>query len=801
MAITLSLTMGLIYFASSVSQPNYQIRLVDLVSMIQIHDKSGHILDQGTVEEIKSKPLDPRAWMMKVSIDWNLRGEEAALYLEPMQTATSVNFGSGVVETFGNFSYDTPPRIQSAMVAFPPEKTDSKFTISYLLTSMTGDHFILLDMSGVGDVRAISVSKFFKTFLTSYGFLGLACVFITASLVLIMIGINFHGEHGLVTLGLASTAMAWISVYFSRIVNDLPFIGYINQISFCIYFLIQGFLSLTVASWFQNRVPQISVRAVAIISFLFSLSQGILAIYAPMSTQLDVYKIQLIIGIFGWFYVALLCSLSQYRFGQEWLQRTIIALSFWIVAFGQLNDTLRVFYRDIFVNNLGPYFWFIAILLLVGLVCHTIYQRYKEALVNEKTLAIAQTTQMLAHDVKKPFSLIENLLIIFRSSNDPEKIKKVAEHHIQDVQLAIQSVNGMIADVMEIGSNAVPRFETTPLDKLILESLRECCAIFSKKRCHVSWALDQNSFVEVSPDKVKRVFSNIISNAFQAMDADGRLWFSSRVINQKMLEISISNSGSWIAKDQIPNLFNAFYTKNKTNGTGLGLAIAHKIIKAHGGQISCESSRNPDIVTFKLTIPLAKVSGVLKEQLPLHTDLVHNWFLGDLETSVNDNSGLIDDPREHAFEQAIEKWVQVQGRRLRIGFLDDEELYRKGFQELACSSERLKDCIQLVMFDHPDKALSYFEVEKVDAFICDIDLGVDEMNGFQLVSALRSRGFMQSICVHSNRGLPSDYEEAIRSGAQAFLPKPMSRPHLQKFLVGAVVGDSALLTSTNKPTP
>ena len=75
MAITLSLTMGLIYFASSVSQPNYQIRLVDLVSMIQIHDKSGHILDQGTVEEIKSKPLDPRAWMMKVSIDWNLRGE------------------------------------------------------------------------------------------------------------------------------------------------------------------------------------------------------------------------------------------------------------------------------------------------------------------------------------------------------------------------------------------------------------------------------------------------------------------------------------------------------------------------------------------------------------------------------------------------------------------------------------------------------------------------------------------------------------------------------------------------------
>ena len=268
-----------------------------------------------------------------------------------------------------------------------------------------------------------------------------------------------------------------------------------------------------------------------------------------------------------------------------------------------------------------------------------------------------------------------------------------------------------------------------------------------------------------------------------------------------MLEISISNSGSWIAKDQIPNLFNAFYTKNKANGTGLGLAIAHKIIKAHGGQISCESSRNPDMVTFKLTIPLAKVSGVLREQLPLHTDLVHNWFLGDLETSFNDKSGLIDDPREHAFEQAIEKWVQAQGRRLKIGFLDDEELYRKGFQELACSSDRLKDCIQLVMFDHPDKALSYFEVEKVDAFICDIDLGVDEINGFQLVSALRSRGFMQSICVHSNRGLPSDYEEAIRSGAQAFLPKPMSRPHLQKFLVGAVVGDSALLTSTNKPRP
>ena len=795
--ITLTLTIGVIYFATYVSMPKYSVRLYDLVSDVQVFDRNSQLLHRGSLEQIRRSKLSPESWKMRVTVDWEEVTGNSALYLEPMLTATSVDFALGGGEAFGSFRYDTPPRTQSALIPFPKQHTNSSFVIEYLMTSMIGDQFILLDKSGVGDYQSMQVNRFFKTFLTSYGFLGLACVFLTASLVLIMIGINFPGQKGLITLGLASIAMAWITLYFSRILNDLPFLTYINQVSFSVYFLIQGFLSLTAASWFQNRHAQNTAKGISCLAFGFSLVQILLAVLYPLGTLLEVYKILVIISVFGWFLLAILGSFTNDRIGHEWIERLVVSLSLWIVTFGQANDSLRVFYPDIFQNNLGPYFWFIAVLLLIGLVCHAIYQKYSNTLVNEKTLAIAQTTQMLAHDVKKPFSLIENLLIIFRSSSDPAKIKKIAEDHIDDVQQAINSVNGMIADVMEIGSHTKPVMQALSLDTLLLKSLKESTSMLPKKQARISWELGKDIMVEGEPEKLLRVFSNIIPNALQAMDEGCHIWFASKTNSKGMVELSIGNSGSYIAKEDLPKLFNTFYTKGKSGGTGLGLAIAHKIVSAHGGQIWCESSRHPDHVIFKLTLPLAADQTNKETELPQHTDEIRGVYSNSSTLGRSDRQAVIVDPREQRYVEALAEWVASKGRPIRIGFLDDEQLYREGFQELIRSSEELMRITRLIVFSDPEDVLKELEVLNLDAFICDIDLGIGKMNGFQLVETMREQQFTSSICVHSNRGLPADFEKALQSGAQAFLPKPMSRPHLQKFLVSAVVKDSSLITSSS----
>lgn len=65
--------------------------------------------------------------------------------------------------------------------------------------------------------------------------------------------------------------------------------------------------------------------------------------------------------------------------------------------------------------------------------------------------AITQMTQMLAHDTRRPFTMLEGVLSLIESANDSES-RQIAKKLIPEVRRALQAVNGMIADVMEAGS-------------------------------------------------------------------------------------------------------------------------------------------------------------------------------------------------------------------------------------------------------------------------------------------------------------------------------------------------------------
>jgi len=71
--------------------------------------------------------------------------------------------------------------------------------------------------------------------------------------------------------------------------------------------------------------------------------------------------------------------------------------------------------------------------------------------------------------------------------------------------------------------------------------------------------------------------------------------------NENFITIVVRDTGCGITEEQLPTIFEPFVTYKK-NGSGLGLAICDKIIKAHGGSISVESTINVG-TTFTLTLP------------------------------------------------------------------------------------------------------------------------------------------------------------------------------------------------------
>jgi signal transduction histidine kinase len=100
---------------------------------------------------------------------------------------------------------------------------------------------------------------------------------------------------------------------------------------------------------------------------------------------------------------------------------------------------------------------------------------------------------------------------------------------------------------------------------------------------------------------LKQVILNLFINAQQAMSDGGELLIRT-ARRQKEAVIQISDTGSGIAPDKLPNIFDAYYS-SRPQGSGLGLATAKRIIEAHNGTISVDSEQGKGTsFTIKLAL-------------------------------------------------------------------------------------------------------------------------------------------------------------------------------------------------------
>lgn len=219
--------------------------------------------------------------------------------------------------------------------------------------------------------------------------------------------------------------------------------------------------------------------------------------------------------------------------------------------------------------------------------------------------AVARVTQMLAHDVRKPYQTLLSGLRVLESENSSGGNVVGTKRLRSEVERALGETNAMLSDIMDVG--AAPPSAVAGVDIPQVAAVCVQRAIEANRKPGVKVRLDWRGPARLSldPRRFQRVLMNLVENAVQAMPGDGTLKLSSAVTalnGTPAVRLTVWNSGSFIPDADRARIFDPFFTKNKSQGTGLGLAIVRKFVEAEGGQVHCHSTAGEG-TGFELVLP------------------------------------------------------------------------------------------------------------------------------------------------------------------------------------------------------
>ena len=116
--------------------------------------------------------------------------------------------------------------------------------------------------------------------------------------------------------------------------------------------------------------------------------------------------------------------------------------------------------------------------------------------------------------------------------------------------------------------------------------------------------------IACSPSQINQVFLNIITNAAQAIDAQGEIVISTKLHDREHVAIRIADSGCGIPAENLARIRDPFFTtKDVGTGTGLGLSIVDEIIRSHHGRLEVESQVGKG-TAFTAILPIRQPAGL-----------------------------------------------------------------------------------------------------------------------------------------------------------------------------------------------
>jgi signal transduction histidine kinase len=233
----------------------------------------------------------------------------------------------------------------------------------------------------------------------------------------------------------------------------------------------------------------------------------------------------------------------------------------------------------------------------------------------DRLAALGTMAAGIAHDIRNPLTSIlifsQLMSLHYDDSDVREKFNRVVPRELERVQAVIE-------DMMELARPASVHREPVSLNDILSQVLELFEGQVDTQGIKISseYELDL-PFCMAERKRLHRCFSNLVSNAIQAMPSGGDLTLRTSQIPamifpdtglpdrrpEPAIQITIADTGQGISADRLSRIFDPFYT-TKEKGLGLGMAIAHRIVEDHRGTIDVQSEVGLGS-TFTVCIPVS----------------------------------------------------------------------------------------------------------------------------------------------------------------------------------------------------
>ena len=221
----------------------------------------------------------------------------------------------------------------------------------------------------------------------------------------------------------------------------------------------------------------------------------------------------------------------------------------------------------------------------------------------------------LAHDLKTPLTSVIGYLTLLQE--EPQISERMRARYTGVALEKAERLEELINEFFEITRFNLTtmnlELERTSLSRMLEQIAYEFQPIMAEKG--LSWELAIQPQVELlcDPDKLERVFDNLIRNGVNYSYPGSRLLLTMKQTGDEVM-ISLKNHGKTISGDKLERIFEQFFRldsarQSATGGSGLGLALAKEIVEGHGGRIEAQSA--VETIEFTLWLPtgLSKQEG------------------------------------------------------------------------------------------------------------------------------------------------------------------------------------------------